>query len=101
MSATLRLKREGTGIELRRGRFDITIDDKTVGSLDKHDAVEIAIDPGHHTLQMRAGRYSSREYSFDIDNDEVITFRCQGAMLWPRYVASIAKPDLAISLTRE
>jgi len=37
----------------------------------------------------------------DVAGDEVVTFRCHGAMLWPRYVASLAKPDLAIPLTRE
>jgi hypothetical protein len=28
-------------------------------------------------------------------------FRTHGAMVWPRYVASIIKPDLAISFKRE
>jgi hypothetical protein len=32
---------------------------------------------------------------------EVVNFRGHGAMVWPRYVVSIVKPDLAISLKRE
>jgi hypothetical protein len=36
-----------------------------------------------------------------VADDEVVNFRGHGAMLWPRYVASIVKPDLAISLRRE
>jgi hypothetical protein len=100
MSATLRLTREGTGIELRRGRFEISVDRKSVASIERHETVETAVEPGHHTIQIRAGRYSSRDQSFDVADGEVVNFCCHGAMIWPRYVASIVKPDLAISLKR-
>jgi hypothetical protein len=30
-----------------------------------------------------------------------VNFRCHGAGIWPIYVASIVRPDLAISLKRE
>ena len=101
MSATLRVTREGTGIELRRGRFEIVADDRVVGSIERHETVETALEPGHHTLRIRAARYSSQEHSFDVAEREVVNFRCHGAMIWPRYVASIVKPDLAISLKLE
>ena len=101
MSATLRLTREGVGIELRRGQFEISVDGKTVGSIDSHGTLEMPLDRGHHTLQIRAGRYTSRARAFDVADGEVINFRCHGTMIWPRYVASIVKPDLAISLKRE
>jgi hypothetical protein len=101
VSGTLRLRREGVGIELRRGRFEVSVDDKIVGSLERHGGVEASLEPGHHTLRVGAGRYSSRECSFDVADGEVVDFRCHGAMIWPRYVASIVKPDLAISLKRE
>jgi hypothetical protein len=101
MSATLRLTREGVGIELRRGRFEIYVDSESVGSLLRHEAVEIPVEPGHHTLRIRAGRYSSQDHSFDVAGGEVVNFRTHGAMIWPRYVASIIKRDLAISLKRE
>jgi hypothetical protein len=101
MSATLRLTREGVGMELRRGRFEISVDGKGAGSLERHETVERPLEPGHHTLRIRAGRYSSRDHSFDVADEEVANFRCHGAMVWPRYVASIVKPDLAISLKRE
>ena len=45
--------------------------------------------------------HSSRDHSFDVADEEVVNFRCHGAMVWPRYVASIVRPDLAISLKRE
>ena len=101
MSATLRLTREGVGIELRRGRFEALVDGKNVGSLDRHETVETPLDPGPHTLRVQAGRYSSRDYPFDVAEGEVVNFRCHGTMVWPRYVASILKPDLAISLKHE
>jgi hypothetical protein len=101
MSATLRMTREGTGIELRRGRFEIVADGTSVGSFERHETVETPIEPGHHTLRVRAGRYSSRDHSFKVSEGEIVNFRCHGTMIWPRYVASIFKPDLAISLQQE
>lgn len=102
MPATLRLTRkEGFGIELRRGRFEISVDGRSIGSLDHGDTVEAPVEPGHHTLRIRAGRYSSRDRPFDAADGEVVSFRCHGAMVWPRWAASFVKPDLAISLIRE
>lgn len=101
MSATLRLRREGAGIELRRGVFEIAVDGKTVGSIKWHDTVETPLEGGRHTLRIRAGRYSSADRAFDVADGDVVNFRCHGAMVWPRYVASIFKPDLGISLKNE
>jgi hypothetical protein len=77
------------------------VDGKGVGSLENQETVEVRLESGHHTLGIRAGRYSSQDHSFDAADGDVVTFRCHGAMMWPRYVASIVKPDLAISLKRE
>lgn len=101
MSATLKLIREGVGMELRRGTFDVLVDGRSVGSIERHDALEVPIDPGRHTVRIRAGRYSSQDQGFEASDGETIAFRLHGAMMWPRYVASILKPDLAISLRRE
>ena len=101
MAATLRLVREGVGVELRRGTFQALLDGNDNGSIEWHQTIEVQIEPGHHTLQVRAGRYSSQHHTFDAADGEMVTFRLHGAMLWPRYVASIVKPDLAISLKRE
>jgi hypothetical protein len=100
MTATLTLKREGFGIELRRGRFDAVVDGNRVGSLDREETIEVPIATGHHTLHMSAGRYSSRPHEFDAVDGETVTFQLNGARIWPMYVSSIVKPDLAISLTR-
>jgi hypothetical protein len=98
MAATLKLTREGAGIELRRGQFDVLVDGDSVGPINWHDTVEVPLEPGPHKLRVRAGRYSSRDRSFEAEDGEMVTFRVHGAMVWPRWVVSMLKPDLAISL---
>lgn len=101
MPATLKLVREGFGIELRRGTFHVLLDGSDVGMIERHETVDVPIEPGHHTLRIKAGRPVSRRLSFEAGDGEVVHFRCHGAMVWPRYVASLVKPDLAITLRRE
>jgi hypothetical protein len=99
VAATLRLTRETTfAFELRRGVFDIEVDGKTVGSIKAHDAVELPLDPGQHTLQIRHGRYKSQAKTFTAADDSVINYRCHGAVIWPTWAASFLLPRLAISL---
>jgi hypothetical protein len=106
MSATLRLTRGvsyriiGRPFDLRRGRFEVFIDGKDDGSLENNETIDTPVEPGHHTLRIRKGRYSSRDNSSDATEGEVVTFNCHGAAMWPTYVASIVKPDVAISLRR-
>lgn len=102
MTATLILTREVPfGIELRRGVFDIEVDGKNAGSVKNNETVEVPIEPGHHTLRIRAGRYSSRGQSLDVADGDTASFRCHGAMIWPTWAVSFIKPDLAISLRHE
>jgi hypothetical protein len=101
VSATLKLERQGFGFELRRGNFAIYVDGHEVGSIDWHGSVELPIEPGDHALQLRAGRYSSASHSFSVSDGSMVSFRCHGARIWPTYLASFVKPDLAISLRRE
>jgi hypothetical protein len=101
MSATLRVTRDGVGIELRRGVFEISVDGKSVGSINRHDTVDTLIEPGTHTVRITAGRYTSRPQSFSVADGQTLNFQCHGTMVWPRYVASVVKPDLAISLKRQ
>jgi hypothetical protein len=101
VSATLEVSRKGFGIELRGGTFVIEVDDVRVGSIESHETKEVPIEPGHHTLQLRSGRYRSRPHSFDARDESVVSFRCHGAMMWPRWVVSALRPGLAISLIRE
>jgi len=104
VTATLRLTRHANGmvIELRRGPFEIELDGTAVGTIAYSETVEAAIDPGPHVLKIRSGRrYSSRDLSFDVADGGVAAFRCHGAMVWPRWLASFVKPDWAIALMRE
>jgi hypothetical protein len=102
MSATLKVTRElSFGIELRRGRFEVAVDGKEAGSLEHHETVETQLEPGHHTIRIRKGRYSSRDQSFDAADGEVVSFNCHGVRIWPLYLASIFVPNLAIALKRE
>ena len=101
MAATLHLVREGTIMELRRGTFQVLLDGDDVGSIEPHKTIEVPIQPGHHELQVKTGRYTSRSDHFDTADGEVVTFRCYGGRIWPLYLASIVKPDLALTLKRE
>lgn len=97
-SATLRLTRGTVGIELRRRPFDVVLDDTVVGSVALHGSAEIPVEPGSHTLRLRAGRYVSAQRSFDASDGETIDFRCHSVQIWPMYLLSLIKPDLGISL---
>lgn len=101
MSATLKLEREAIGIEVRRGTYDVFVDGKRVGSVEMHGTIEIPLEPGRHTLQIRNGRNSSRVQTFDAAEGEVVTFRCNGKSFLPIFLLSFFVPSLAISLRRE
>jgi hypothetical protein len=77
------------------------VDGQTVGSIELHGNVEVPVEPGQHTVRIQRGRYSSPARPFDISDGGTANFRCHGANIWPRWVASLVKPDLAISLRRE
>jgi hypothetical protein len=98
--ALIRLSRDGVGIELLRGRFDVFVDGREVAEVAWRETIEIPLEPGDHRLQVRSGRYSSPPRSLTLRDGEVVSFRCHGAMMWPRYVLSVVKPDLGISLSR-
>lgn len=101
MSAMLTVKRESLIMELRRMPFEITLDGTAAGSINRHGTFETTIEPGHHTLQVRAGRYTSRARSFGAADGDAVTFGCSGARIWPVYLASFIVPSLALSLKRE
>jgi hypothetical protein len=101
MVATLELTHRAIGAEVRRGRYDIEVDGKHVGSVELNQTVEIPIEPGRHTLQLRNGRNSSRTKGFDAAEGETVTFRCTGKSILPIFLASFVVPGLALSLVRQ
>ena len=83
MSVTLKLTRKAPVMEvIHRGTFDVLVDGKRVGSIESDgDTIETPVAPGRHTLQIREGRYSSRELSFQVTGGQVISFRSTDAGL--------------------
>jgi hypothetical protein len=60
MPATLKLTHKAIGVEVRRGSYDVVVDGERAGSVEMNHTIEIPVEPGRHTLQVRNGRNSSR-----------------------------------------
>ena len=101
MSTTLRLTHKAIGAEVRRDPYEVVVDGEQVGSVAMNDTIEIPVEPGRHTLQIRSGRKSSRVQAFDGAEGEVVAFRCTGKRFLPIFLASVVIPSLALALRRE
>ena len=101
MAATLKLRHKAIGVEVRRGTYDVMVDGERVGSLEMNDTIEIPVEPGRRTLQVRNGRNSSRTRTFDAVDRELVAFRCTGKRFLPLFLASFVIPSLALVLIRE
>jgi hypothetical protein len=101
MSATLELTHKAIGAEVRRGAYDIVVDGQTARSLKMNATIEIPVEPGRHTVQVRSGRKSSRTEIFDAAENETIAFRCTGKRFLPIFLASFIVPNLALKLKRQ
>ena len=106
---TLRLERRWTGLSGTGGNalvggtkpLSIVVDGIAVGAVEPKETVEVAVEPGHHTLRLTQGRHMSPERSFDVAEGEVVNFYCHGPRYgWPQLLATLVKPDLWISLQR-
>jgi hypothetical protein len=100
MSATLQLTHKAIGAEVRRDPYDVMVDGERAGSVKMNDTIEIPVEPGRHTLQVRDGRKSSSTESFDAAEGEIIAFRCTGKRFLPIFLASFIVPRLALKLVR-
>jgi hypothetical protein len=101
MSATLKLTHKSIGAEVRRGTYDVVFDGERVGSVKMNDTIEIPVEPGRHTLQVRNGRNSSGTQTFDAAEGEIVAFRCTGKRFLPIFLASFVVPRLALKLVRD
>lgn len=98
-TATLVLSRTWGGFDRRT--WQIVVDGQGTGTIDQRQTVELAIQPGHHTLRLRSSRrFVSPERSFDARDGDGIRFTCHAPRIWPMMLASLAKPDLWITLRR-
>jgi len=101
MSATLKLTHKTIGAEVRRGTYDAVVDGTRAGTLELNQIIDIPVEAGRHTLQVRNGRNSSRTKTFDVAEGEIVSFRCSGKSILPVFLLSFVVPSLALSLTRE
>src|SRR5450755_117819 len=92
MPATLKLTHRAIGVEVRRGTYDVVLDGERVGSLELNDPIEIPVQPGRHTLQVRNARNSSRTKTFDAAEGETVAFRCSGKSILPIFLLSFVVP---------
>ena len=101
MSATLKLTHKAIGAEVRRGPYDVVLDGERVGSVEMNHTIEVPVEPGRHTLQVRNGRNSSSSRPFDAAEGDVIAFRCTGKRFLPMFLVSFVLPRLALKLVRD
>ncbi len=101
MSATLKLTHTAIGAEVRRGSYDVVVDGERVGSVEMNDTIEMPVEPGRHSLQVRDGRMSSSTEPFDATEGEIVAFRCTGKRFLPIFLASFIVPRLALKLVRD
>ena len=104
MPATLKLTRRSFPLEnfnvVGRRPFEITLDGTVVGTLHNRETVEMAVDAGHHTLHLSEGRRISPSRSFDSTDGETVAFSCHGSGSVLRFLASVVRPVVGISLER-
>lgn len=101
MSATLKVTHKTIGVEVRRGSYDAWVDGINAGTLEMNKTINIPLNPGRHTLQVRNGRNRSGTKAFDVSEGEFVSFRCGGKRILPIFLLSFAVPKLALSLRRE
>jgi hypothetical protein len=101
VTATLKLTHKAIGAEVRRGAYEVVVDGQSAGSLEMNDTIEIPVEPGRHTVQLRDGRKSSGTPTFEAADGETVAFRCTGKRFLPIFLASFVVPSLALKLKRE
>jgi hypothetical protein len=98
MAATLKVTHKAIGVEVRRGPFDVVVDGQRAGSVEMNNTIEIPVEPGRHTLQVRNGRNSSGAETFDAAEGETVAFKCTGKRFLPIFLISFVVPSLALKL---
>ena len=101
MAATLRLTHKTIGVEVRRGTYDVVLDGEPAGSVELNETIDIPVEPGRHTLQVRNGRNSSRTKTFDAADGETVAYRGTGKSVLPVFLLSFLIPRLALTLHRD
>ena len=100
MSATLKLTHKAIGAEVWGQPYEVVVDGEQIGSVEMNGTIELPVDPGRHTLQVRSGRKSSSTETFDAAEGDIVSFRCTGKRFLPVFLASFIVPRLALKLIR-
>ena len=101
MSATLELTHKAIGAEVRRNPYDVFLDGRQVGSVKMNDTIDIPVEPGRHTVQVRDGRKSSSAEPFDAAESQTVAFRATGKRFVLIFLVSFIFPELALKLVRK
>lgn len=101
MTATLKIIHKAIGAEVRRDAYIVIVDGQRVGSVAMNDTIELPVETGSRTLQLRSGRNSSRIHTFEVADGQTVVFRCTGKSFLPIFLASFVVPSLALQLRRE
>ena len=100
MTAILKMTHKSIGAEVRRGTYEIIVDGDLAGAVEMNKTIEIPIESGSHTLQLRSGRNSSRAQTFEAAEGQTVAFRCTGKSMLPVFLLSFVVPSLALQLRR-
>ena len=76
------------------GPYDVVVDGERAGSVEMNHTIEIPVEPGSHTLQVRDGRDSSSTQTFDAAEEEIAAFRCTGKRFLPVFLASFCRAQV-------
>jgi hypothetical protein len=102
MTAELRLSRQWGSYLVRGKAWQVIIDGTAVGSIEHRQTIELRVEPGEHTLRVKASeRYISRERRFEAVDGQAANFRCHGPVALPMLLVSLVRPDLWITLKQE
>jgi hypothetical protein len=102
MTAELRLSRQWGSYAVRGKSWQVIVDGEAVGSIEHRQTIELPVDPGEHTLRVKASmRYISPERRFQVADGEAVNFRCHGPLVLPMLLVSLIKPSLWITLKQE
>jgi hypothetical protein len=101
MTAALKITHKAIGVEVRRGTYDVVVDGQQAVPLEMNDTIEMPVEAGRHTVQLRSGRNSSRTKTFEVAEGQTVSYLCTGKSFLPIFLASFVVPSLALRLRRE
>lgn len=103
MTATLRVERSipmrSMVIASRSRPWQILLDGRAVGTIERDGVFETAVEPGAHTLRLTStGARRSPERSFTAAEETVTEFACHSQPIWPLMLMALVVPGRWIAL---